>query len=444
MLMLDHIVNSHAVDTWQERLKPAHFKGVPFYIDKHELSGGRRVVDHVFPLKDTVWTEDMGRKQRVFSLDLFLLDKDYFAHRDKLLAVLEEGGPGILSHPYLGIKTVEAVSYSMSEGKEQGGMVTFNVTFHETDRVAPAFDTYDAPGFMDEITEDIDQTLLEEFMEIDTSFMNDIDLDIVTDYVKQAGDILDKAAKFIPDGDFGITDLYFNIRNVQRKFKDLILKPLRLAGNVLDGMMLLRRLSLADFKITALDAQKASGLEARPKRVSVRRGVEARKPLETVVKEIDKADKAREKPPVEPNADIRGRGQRFHLTDRITQLVRGAALTRLTAVSMETDYGTYEDALRQRQFLVSEIEKILEDPRTSDELYKKFQDLRILAVQGIPGPSSDLSRLTTVEPVQAVPSLVLSYSLYGTTDFEDDIVMRNRVANPAFVPAKPIEVLAGV
>ena len=47
--------------TW-ENLRPASFRGVAFEVESHSESGGRRVELHEYPLRDTPYAEDLGKK----------------------------------------------------------------------------------------------------------------------------------------------------------------------------------------------------------------------------------------------------------------------------------------------------------------------------------------------------------------------------------------------
>ena len=54
---------------YKERLQPASFRNVSFYVNAHTLEGGRRIVNHEFPDRDDPATEDMGRRSRSFAIE---------------------------------------------------------------------------------------------------------------------------------------------------------------------------------------------------------------------------------------------------------------------------------------------------------------------------------------------------------------------------------------
>lgn len=123
--------------SWLDSIQSASFRDVPFYVQEHDSTGGRRVASHEFPSRDLPFTEDMGRKQRKYSLNALVIGADYQLDRDALIDALEEPGAGLLVHPYLGWIKVVIESYTVSESTAQGGMATFSIACVEAGE--PAF-----------------------------------------------------------------------------------------------------------------------------------------------------------------------------------------------------------------------------------------------------------------------------------------------------------------
>jgi len=92
---------------WQDRYLDASFRGVPFFVDRANTSGGRKTVLHEFPERDLPFAEDLGRASRLFNVTGYIIGEDYFEQRDRLIAAcFDKSGPGILIHPYYGSLTV--------------------------------------------------------------------------------------------------------------------------------------------------------------------------------------------------------------------------------------------------------------------------------------------------------------------------------------------------
>lgn len=117
---------------WRDNLRPASFRGVPFNVDTASGKFGRRLALHEYPQRDTPYAEDMGRKARRHSISAFVLGDDYIAQRDRLLAALEEYGPGQLVHPTMGSLTISVEEVGTSESAADGGYCRFDIGFVES------------------------------------------------------------------------------------------------------------------------------------------------------------------------------------------------------------------------------------------------------------------------------------------------------------------------
>lgn len=117
---------------WRDRLQPASFRGVPFFVDSADLEAGRRVVLHEYPLRDLPSAQDLGRAQRKVGVTAYVLGKDYLDARDRLLKALETGGAGTLILPtWPAQQMVLAAPARLSESKEEGGICRIALQFAE-------------------------------------------------------------------------------------------------------------------------------------------------------------------------------------------------------------------------------------------------------------------------------------------------------------------------
>ena len=112
----------------------ASFRGWPFFVDSSSVSGGRRIIVHELPLRNQPIIEDLGKKQRAYTLDGYVLGHDYTAQRDSLKTALEATGPGELIHPYYGLKNVQISDFSISETSSEGGFAKFSISFIEVEK----------------------------------------------------------------------------------------------------------------------------------------------------------------------------------------------------------------------------------------------------------------------------------------------------------------------
>ena len=129
---------------WQEQLQKASFRGVEFQVEGDDAAFGRRVQLHEYPQRDKPYVEDMGRKAREVSLTAFLVGPDYMAARDKLLAAVEQAGPGELVHPWYGRITVSIKDDGcrVTHSRDDGGVCRIRLTFIESgEKAFPAAGT---------------------------------------------------------------------------------------------------------------------------------------------------------------------------------------------------------------------------------------------------------------------------------------------------------------
>ncbi len=116
---------------WKIAMRPGSFRGVPFEIASRDATGGRRIVQHVYPSRDHAYNEDMGLAPRSFSVDAFLVGGTYPITRMALRAALEEEGAGAYVDPWRGTIKVRVSRYSESERLDMGGYCQFRIEFIE-------------------------------------------------------------------------------------------------------------------------------------------------------------------------------------------------------------------------------------------------------------------------------------------------------------------------
>lgn len=116
---------------WARGMRPAKFRDAVFYVENYGGTTGRRGVDHEYPSRDTPFSEDLGRSQRVWNFTGYVLGDNYPSLRDRLIKAAEQEGPGELVHPTIG--TVQAVcrSCQYAEERERGRYCAFTLEFRE-------------------------------------------------------------------------------------------------------------------------------------------------------------------------------------------------------------------------------------------------------------------------------------------------------------------------
>jgi prophage DNA circulation protein len=114
---------------WRDRLLPASFRGVGFWIDQAKTPVGRKGQLHEYPQRDLPFFEDLGQQARTHDITAFIIGADCLEQRDKLLKALEAGS-GELVHPWLGRLQVKVGECDMTHTRQDGGLVTFALKFY--------------------------------------------------------------------------------------------------------------------------------------------------------------------------------------------------------------------------------------------------------------------------------------------------------------------------
>ena len=114
---------------WRDRLLPASFRGVGFWIDQAKTPVGRKGQLHEYPQRDLPFFEDLGQQAKTHDLTAFIVGADCLEQRDKLLKALEQGS-GELVHPWLGRLQVKVGECDMTHTLQDGGLVTFTLKFY--------------------------------------------------------------------------------------------------------------------------------------------------------------------------------------------------------------------------------------------------------------------------------------------------------------------------
>lgn len=115
--------------SWRDRLLPASFRGVGFWVDQAKTPVGKKGQLHEYPQRDLPYFEGLGQQAKTHELTAFIVGPDCLEQRDKLLQALEQGS-GELVHPWLGRLQVKVGECDMTQTRQDGGLVTFSLKFY--------------------------------------------------------------------------------------------------------------------------------------------------------------------------------------------------------------------------------------------------------------------------------------------------------------------------
>ncbi len=118
-----------AMRDWRKTLQPASFRGVPFFIDGEDLSGGRRLAKHTYAGGEVTKPEDMGKAVESFDVTGYLTGDDADLKAKAIQAACSLPGPGMLIMPMDGGMMAYAEGFRRTREKNRTYYVRFDVTF---------------------------------------------------------------------------------------------------------------------------------------------------------------------------------------------------------------------------------------------------------------------------------------------------------------------------
>jgi prophage DNA circulation protein len=400
--------------SWKEKLLPASWRNVPFGVDTSDLSGGRRTSDHSFPERDGGYTEDHGRDRREFSLQGYVLGPDYMTGRDALIDACELGGSGVLVHPYYGKITAKVTNYRVHEESASGGIAIFTLTFKReefnsqpiaatnTSKTVTTAANSSLVSSRDSFANSFSVTSKPSFILDDAKSK----LGAATAAIRSARTSLKKSAEFAKK----LSDFSADLDTLLSDPAELALRVIDLIGYGLVSGDAAELLSTAAGTIT----------EFRELMKLFAFGENDTQPIGTTPADDD---------------------QRTN-QNAINGLVQQGAVCLCGHISSKINYSSFDEALRTLSDVTNSLDDIC-DNLQDDSLYSALRDLKVAIVKDIDSRASNLSRIQAMTLPQATPSVVLAYRLYGSTDMEQDIIDRNGISNPCFVPGGvPLEVLS--
>lgn len=398
---------------WKDKLRTASFKGIRFQVADHESTAGRRLSVNEYPFRDTPWTEDMGRSARRWTITAYMVGEDYMAAADRLMDAIDAGGVGALVHPYLGTKQVIAQEARRRETQREGRYVEINITFVE----AGARQFPNAEQLPDRLTATSADSLIGISQGI---FENGINLDGVSEFVRDAfgASLTDASAIFAGIQLNGGINVQTTISKINQAAEwvasmvELSNPSATLLGNIpgVAGRLISLFQGILDLDGSS-KSQAANLAKFATYTVPLAQGTTNQNAI------------------INSNAAV---------TERF---VRTLAMANEAKALVNVPFTSYEEAIDTRKYLLSRIDSVMEDSQEDSE-YDALQALRKNVGAAIPSDAERLPRLGHITLPQSNPSLAVTYDLYGAVEREADLIARNHIRHPGFLPGgAPLEVL---
>jgi prophage DNA circulation protein len=387
--------------------QPGSFRGVSFVTEEQSQTGGQRIEKHEFPQGDKPVLEFFGRRGAEFTVNCHIIGEDWLKRADAFARALDADGVGTLIHPWLGSMQVGVPEWSRTDSATgDGGMTTFVVTYWESGlpalpqpaadtsarAIAAANDAADAaPG----------------------RFAGKFSVAKATAFVEGAAAELVRDAALVTSVQAGLLG---GIGPALRAFQS--------GYGALGGASVLVRnaLDLGLATVGMIQTVSALGDSAigRIGAFTALMGWGADLPA------VDGTTPARQ--------------QQRDNQAAFVQLVNLAAAGELVRAVAGATFASYQDAIATRDAAADRLEQLAlrQADAGDDDGQDAYDALRAALIADVTARGGTLARLQSYTPAITLPALVIAYSLYGdpgkVEEQADEIVARNRVAHPGFVP----------
>ncbi|MEP3245100.1 MAG: DNA circularization N-terminal domain-containing protein [Sneathiella sp.] len=383
---------------WRDQIQKPHFRNVPFELTDFDIDTGRRGQLHEYANRDTPYFEDLGRKGRSFTFEAFVIGDDYFAKRDALIAACEEAGLGTLRHPALGTLEVANIGCRVSETNKELGVARFSLTFVEAGELKFPVSTINTKAATYASSAKLHGSAKDYFLEeysIDKqpSFVSESVHDTLNGW-------LDTISPYISN-----SHISESIAEGQSIAKKAVKNALGLQNTVSSVTAALR-----EGNNLALLSQSSLFTPLLPTMPFV----------------------------------TKTRLQQAKSLKAIGTLIRFSAIAEEGVAIVNTDFDSYQDAIGKASEYANRIEnEITTGPANlNSTLYNSLSEMSEKVVSSVRSSASGLARLTTVSSPDPQPALVTSYRLWGDASRDSEIIDRNNIIHPSFLPpATELEVL---
>ncbi|WP_022722942.1 DNA circularization N-terminal domain-containing protein [Rhodopseudomonas sp. B29] len=399
---------------WLSTLWPASFKGVPFYFEQDKEEGGRDLVVHVFPNRDDPFVEDMGEAPRTFAGSAYVHGDDADQWAATLKSALASRGAGVLVVPYFGPVTVHCQTFERATARDQMGYVAFEIKFV---RKGAASAIVSVPLLQTVAFAAADNVAAESAGVLSRS----VALVNQPDYVVAAASTpLANAAAMLDV----LRQSYPTDPAVSAKVRDDVV---RLLGQIDDAFA-----SGAASDVAAAASNYVGTVRALADAMPAASAVRA---MSDMVESFT----------VAPPTNYLSASQAAAAANEAaaSRMVRLAALTAYAEAVLRTVFVARPDGVTARGEVAERFEsELLETYGAADAaLYVAIERLRGSVIEWLSQTIANLASVVTVESVNIRPSLALAWILYADASRAPELVARNRVRHPSFMP-REIEALS--
>lgn len=421
---------------WRAHLRPGSFRDARFLIDGAETEAGRRAARHEYPQRDLPYVEDLGRRAREYRIEAYVLGAGYMAARDALLAAVERPGPGVLVHPYLGSLRVVCTGCRLRESTAEGGLAGFSLTFVEAGENALPAGTENGAAAIAAAGDAAEAAIAEAFS---AGFavagwpgIVAADAEAMVGAGVAAFDLL---ARHLSGAGAALAGWRAAADGAVARAGELVRAPRALAGTALDLLSALGALDPAAGRSAPVAPPVTVPPVLRLYDGLAAYGASLGLPGDPAADILTRLEDDARPTPLPTLATPSRRRQADNRRALAALIRRGAALEAARTVPV-LRFDSYDDAVRRRDRLAGQLDAAAAEAADlgDDGAWRALSDLRRAVVRDITRRGGSLARIRHIVPATTEPALTLAHRLYGDARRAEEIVARNRIRHPGFVP----------
>ncbi|WIG52478.1 MAG: Phage tail/DNA circulation protein Mup43, N [Afipia sp.] len=398
---------SVACRDWLSTLWPASFKGVPFYFESDKEEGGRGLIVHEFPNRDDPFVEDLGEAPRYYSGSAYVHGDEADQLASSLKAALASRGAGTLVVPYFGPVTVHCQTFERQTQRDQMGYVAFEI---KCVRAGASSALISVPFLQNQAFVAVDRAASAVAAlfprTIATAGQPDFVVAAVTDTLQSAAAAVDVLRQTYPIDPAASGKLRDALSGLINEVPAAVTNaPAGDDASSIAAALISSVRTLGD-ALPASSAQKAA--------------------LEYVEAFAIGADA-----PISPMTRIAASN-----AEAAARVARLAGLMAYAEAVLRSTYSSRPDGVTARAEVAERFENELFDTTgaANAALYVALDDLRGRVIAWLTAKINDLAPVITVESARIMPALALAWSLYADPVRSDELVARNGVRHPTFMP----------
>lgn len=366
--------------------------------------------------------EDLGRAARVVTISAYVSGSDYISRMRKLIAACEKEGEGRYVDPWLGAMKVRVTQMSSPEFST-ANYASITITFTEAGELLFPTGLTDTGALCSLLSNDLTQKALGAFVG-ETKALTLLD-SAKENLSKSLGDILTGRQMQVLGSMLGISenlsdlagDALTLIEGGMDVFGQRVVDTLGLSevsSNICRWRNAAWRISKLigtdDLKVNALSSNvrvSGSGVLASQEK--------AGRAVANLVQETMAANLIMAAPLVGSDQDRAGKESAFETM-------------------------AYDDLIEVRDAMLEAMDEVMFETE-SDEVCAVLAKGRNAVYENMTERAENMARIVEYEPASVVPGIVLAYDRYEDANREEEIIGRNAVRHPGFVPAVKLKLL---